>query len=117
MSAPDCLALANFMYNQSEFRRAAQWYRIALHFIQEPRNGIAAEVYGPKGEDLKKMFVISRLQEGKLVYFLAGLFRHLLHFRFHRRHTILPRWTLTETRYTPDLFKAEASTHSFTNRM
>ncbi|EDV31629.2 uncharacterized protein Dana_GF14452 [Drosophila ananassae] len=66
MSATDCLAVANFMYNQSEFRRAAQWYRIALHFIQKEKNGMAAEFYGPKREDLKKMFVISRLQEGSI---------------------------------------------------
>ncbi|KAH8260430.1 hypothetical protein KR026_012257 [Drosophila bipectinata] len=66
MSASDCQALANYMYKESEFRRAAQWYRIALHFIKEPRNGIAAEIYGPKREDLKKMFLISRIQEGSV---------------------------------------------------
>ncbi|KAH8305479.1 hypothetical protein KR018_009587 [Drosophila ironensis] len=66
MSAPDYLELADYMYNRSEFRRAAQWYRLALNFLKEPQNYIAAKIYTPNREKLRKMFVISRLQEGSI---------------------------------------------------
>ncbi|KAH8409887.1 hypothetical protein KR009_000306 [Drosophila setifemur] len=66
MSASDCLALANYMYNQSEFRRAAQWFRLALHYIKVPRNSIVAKFYAPQRQELQKMFLISRLQEGSI---------------------------------------------------
>ncbi|KAH8260824.1 hypothetical protein KR038_003841 [Drosophila bunnanda] len=66
MCASDCLALADYMFNKSEYRRAAQWYRLALHNIKEPRNRIARQIYKPNQEELRKMFVISRLHEGTL---------------------------------------------------
>ncbi|KAH8391549.1 hypothetical protein KR200_010470 [Drosophila serrata] len=66
MSASDCLALADYMFNKSEYRRAAQWYRLALYNIKEPTNRIALEIYKPNREELRKMFVISRLHEGFL---------------------------------------------------
>jgi len=65
MSASDCLALADYMYKRSEFRRAAEWYRIALSVFTKPKNNIAFKFYAPKRKELEKMFVISRLQEGK----------------------------------------------------
>ncbi|KAH8248745.1 hypothetical protein KR032_002902 [Drosophila birchii] len=65
MCASDCLALADYMFNKSEYRRAAQWYRLALHNIKEPTNSIALQIYKPNREELRKMFVISRLHEGK----------------------------------------------------
>ncbi|XP_017005365.2 prolyl 4-hydroxylase subunit alpha-2 [Drosophila takahashii] len=66
MSAPDCLAMADYMYNRSEFRLSAQWYRLALSVFREPPNSIARQFYLPKREELQKMFIISRLQEGSL---------------------------------------------------
>jgi len=48
MSAPDCLAIADYMYNRSEFRRSAQWYRLALSVFKEPQNRIARQFYLPK---------------------------------------------------------------------
>lgn len=65
MSASDCLALADYMYKRSEFRRAAEWYRIALSVFTKPKNNIEFKFYAPKRKELEKMFVISRLQEGK----------------------------------------------------
>ncbi|KAH8282582.1 hypothetical protein KR054_008554 [Drosophila jambulina] len=66
MCASDCLALADFMFNKSEYRKAAQWYRLALHNIKEPTNKIARQIYKPNREEIRKMFVISRLHEGFL---------------------------------------------------
>ncbi|KAH8350711.1 hypothetical protein KR084_004728 [Drosophila pseudotakahashii] len=65
MSAPDCLAMADYMYNRSEFKRSAQWYRLALNALREPPNSIAGQFYLSKREELRKMFIISRLQEGE----------------------------------------------------
>ncbi|XP_052837781.1 prolyl 4-hydroxylase subunit alpha-1 isoform X1 [Drosophila gunungcola] len=66
MSSPDCLVLADYLYSQSEFRRAAQWYRLALNAISEPQNNIFCQFYVPQREKLRKMFVMSRLQEGSV---------------------------------------------------
>ncbi|XP_044315661.1 prolyl 4-hydroxylase subunit alpha-1 [Drosophila rhopaloa] len=66
MTSPDCLALADYMYKRSEFRRAAQWYRLALSTITEPHNSMFGELYVPQREELRKMFIISRLQEGSV---------------------------------------------------
>ncbi|KMY88554.1 prolyl 4-hydroxylase subunit alpha-1 [Drosophila simulans] len=66
MSASDCLALADYLYKRSEFKRAAEWYRLALSVLPKPKNNVAFKFYAPKREELEKMFVISRLQEGSL---------------------------------------------------
>ncbi|XP_016963008.2 prolyl 4-hydroxylase subunit alpha-2 [Drosophila biarmipes] len=66
MSAPDCLAMADYLYNRSEFRRSAEWYRLALSVLKEPRNSIARQFYLPQREELRRKFVISRLQEGSV---------------------------------------------------
>ncbi|KAH8333868.1 hypothetical protein KR059_004041 [Drosophila kikkawai] len=66
MCASECLALADYMFNKSEYRRAAQWYRLALNNIKEPTNRIALQIYKPNRAELRKKFVISRLHEGAL---------------------------------------------------
>ncbi|XP_037710498.1 prolyl 4-hydroxylase subunit alpha-2 [Drosophila subpulchrella] len=66
MSAPDCLAIGDYLYNRSEFRRSAQWYRLALSVFKEPQNSVARQFYLPKQEELRRKFVICRLQEGSV---------------------------------------------------
>ncbi|XP_043662316.1 prolyl 4-hydroxylase subunit alpha-2 isoform X2 [Drosophila teissieri] len=76
MSAPDCMALADYLYKRSEFGRAADWYRLALSVFSKPQNNMAFKFYAPKREDLRKMFVISRLQDGS-VDNLSGYLKEL----------------------------------------
>ncbi|EDW87868.2 prolyl 4-hydroxylase subunit alpha-1 [Drosophila yakuba] len=66
MSAPDCMALADYLYKRSEFERAAEWYRLAFSVFNKPKNNMSLKLYAPKREEIQKMFVISRLQEGSV---------------------------------------------------
>ncbi|XP_017155139.1 prolyl 4-hydroxylase subunit alpha-2 [Drosophila miranda] len=66
MSAPECLILADFMYNRSEYTRAAEWYRLTWNNLQLPLNPVAREFYRPKQEEVRKRFLISRLHEGSI---------------------------------------------------
>ncbi|KQS70624.1 prolyl 4-hydroxylase subunit alpha-1 [Drosophila erecta] len=66
MPAPDCMALADYMYKRSEFGRAAEWYRLALSVLKKPQNRIEFQFNAPKREELENMFVKSRLQEGSV---------------------------------------------------
>ncbi|XP_041675519.1 prolyl 4-hydroxylase subunit alpha-2-like [Drosophila eugracilis] len=66
MTVPDCVALADFMYNQSEFRRSAEWYRLALSALNELQNSTASPFHIPNPDDLRKKFIMSRLQEGSI---------------------------------------------------
>ncbi|EDW37343.1 GL20517 [Drosophila persimilis] len=83
MTAPECLILADFMYNRSEYTRAAEWYRLTWNNLQLPLNPIAREFYRPNQEEVRKRFLISRLHEGwfnlkrnelilRVIYFLQA---------------------------------------------
>ncbi|XP_022219289.2 prolyl 4-hydroxylase subunit alpha-2 [Drosophila obscura] len=66
MLAPECLILADFMYNRSEYTRAAEWYRLAWNNLELPLNPVAREFYRPNPEEVRKRFLISRLHEGSI---------------------------------------------------
>ncbi|XP_034668643.1 prolyl 4-hydroxylase subunit alpha-2 [Drosophila subobscura] len=66
MNAPECLMLADFMYNRTEYTRAAEWYRLTWNNIKLPLNPVAREFYRPNREEVRKRFLISRLQEGSI---------------------------------------------------
>ncbi|XP_030372901.1 prolyl 4-hydroxylase subunit alpha-2-like [Scaptodrosophila lebanonensis] len=65
LSTSDCLAIAEYMYNKSEYISAAKWYRVALsHHIQFD-DDIFRNIYGSQREDIRKNYIISRLKAGK----------------------------------------------------
>lgn len=77
MSASECLVLADFMFIVWEYRRAAQWYRLALHNIKEPTNRIVREFNNPNREEIRKKFVISRLHEGNSLNSIFSYFKSI----------------------------------------
>ncbi|XP_030371993.1 prolyl 4-hydroxylase subunit alpha-1-like [Scaptodrosophila lebanonensis] len=62
MSTAECLALGDYMFNQSEFARAAKWYRLGLYYNTEYSNDVFKQIYGFESDEIRKMFLIARIK-------------------------------------------------------
>ncbi|XP_023033291.1 uncharacterized protein LOC111519005 isoform X2 [Drosophila willistoni] len=65
MSAPECLMLAEFLYNKTEYFRAAQWYKLALFYEKQPDHPVQIEFYGINRTEISRKFLKSRINEAK----------------------------------------------------
>ncbi|XP_030372848.1 prolyl 4-hydroxylase subunit alpha-2-like isoform X1 [Scaptodrosophila lebanonensis] len=55
MPTPDRVLLADYIYNKTDYRRAAQWYKTALQ----------NETADAQREEIRKKYIISRLKDGR----------------------------------------------------
>ncbi|XP_030373148.1 prolyl 4-hydroxylase subunit alpha-1-like [Scaptodrosophila lebanonensis] len=66
LSTAECLALGDYMFNQSEFARAAKWYRLGLYYNTEYSNDVFKQIYGFESDEIRKMFLIARIKGGSV---------------------------------------------------
>ncbi|SPP77003.1 prolyl 4-hydroxylase subunit alpha-1 [Drosophila guanche] len=63
LTAPDCFALAEFHYNQTQFSRGTPWYRMALRLHQRSEGKLYKKVLGLKRKRIYQKFANSLVME------------------------------------------------------
>ncbi|XP_033159778.1 prolyl 4-hydroxylase subunit alpha-1 [Drosophila mauritiana] len=63
LTAPDCVALADYYYNQTQFSGSTHWYRMALRLHTHPHDMIYAKVLGLKRKRIYKKYAKALLKE------------------------------------------------------
>nr|AAM12247.1 AT28279p [Drosophila melanogaster] len=63
LTAPDCVALGDYYYNQTQFSGSTHWYRMALRVHTHPRGMIYAKVLGLKRKRIYKKYAKALLKE------------------------------------------------------
>ncbi|EDV51856.2 uncharacterized protein Dere_GG13666 [Drosophila erecta] len=56
LTAPDCVALADYYYNQTQFSGSTHWYRMALRLHTNPQGMIYAKILGLKRKRIYKKY-------------------------------------------------------------
>ncbi|XP_039487349.1 prolyl 4-hydroxylase subunit alpha-1 [Drosophila santomea] len=63
LTAPDCVALGNYYYNQTQFSGSTHWYRMALRLHTNPKGMIYEKVLGLKRKRIYKKYAKALLME------------------------------------------------------
>ncbi|XP_017137882.1 prolyl 4-hydroxylase subunit alpha-1 isoform X1 [Drosophila miranda] len=63
LTAPDCFALADFHYNQTQFARCTPWYRTALRIHQSSEGKLYEKVLGLKRKKIYKKYAKALVME------------------------------------------------------
>ncbi|KAH8239663.1 hypothetical protein KR032_006450, partial [Drosophila birchii] len=63
LTAPDCIALADFHYNQSRFTDSTHWYRMALRLHKNPQGKLYEIVLRLKRKNIYKKYAKAMLKE------------------------------------------------------
>ncbi|XP_043648991.1 prolyl 4-hydroxylase subunit alpha-1 [Drosophila teissieri] len=63
LTAPDCVALGNYYYNQTHFSGSTHWYRMALRLHMNPQGVMYAKVLGLKRKRIYKKYAKAMLME------------------------------------------------------
>uniref|UniRef100_A0A6P4DUF7 Prolyl 4-hydroxylase subunit alpha-1-like n=1 Tax=Drosophila rhopaloa TaxID=1041015 RepID=A0A6P4DUF7_DRORH len=63
LTAPDCIALADFHYNQSQFSASTHWYRMALRLHNLTQVELYEKVLGLKRKRIYKKYAKALLKE------------------------------------------------------
>ncbi|XP_030372902.1 prolyl 4-hydroxylase subunit alpha-1-like [Scaptodrosophila lebanonensis] len=62
LSSYDCLAIADYIFNKTEYTRAAEWYKVGLYYFKPIVNRILKQIFNIDHLDTRKKYLLCRLK-------------------------------------------------------